>query len=76
MCESLLDIHWRDITEAFPAFFTILLMPLTYSIALGVGAGFILYTLIKVCSGKYREVHPFLYLMTILFAIQIIFCNS
>lgn len=76
MCESLLDIHWRDITESFPAFFTILLMPLTYSIALGVGAGFILYTLIKVCTGNYRKVHPFLYLMAVLFAIQIIFCNS
>ena len=71
MVESLVDIDWHDSTEAFPAFFTIVGMPLTFSIANGVGMGIIIYALLKLVSGQGKTVHPLLYLLAILFASQI-----
>ena len=73
MMDSLRDIDWLDSTESFPAFFTAILMPMTYSIANGVGIGFILYALLKTLSGKWREVHPLMYLLAVMFIIQLAF---
>ena len=68
------DIPWTTYEEAIPAFVTFLLMPLTYSITTGIGAGFIAYTLLKVASGRVREVHPLLLLTTTVFVVY--FCVS
>jgi hypothetical protein len=51
-------IDWDDVEIAIPAFLTIVLMPFTYSIAVGIGAGFLGYVLIKLVRGKAGEVHP------------------
>ena len=75
MMNGLRDINWQDIEEAFPAFLVVAAMPLTYSIATGIGIGFIVYPLLKLMRGKGREVHPILYLFTVLFFIQIGFLN-
>jgi AGZA family xanthine/uracil permease-like MFS transporter len=64
------DIEWNDFSEAFPAFLTILTIPLTYSISKGIGYGFISYVLIKACSGKYRDVRPLMYLIALMFALD------
>jgi AGZA family xanthine/uracil permease-like MFS transporter len=53
-------IPWDDATEAIPAFLTLIVMPFTYSITNGVGAGFISYVCVKALSGRRREVHPLL----------------
>ena len=66
MVEGVSKINWKDYTEAFPAFFTMLLMPLTYSIADGVGLGMILYVILKSVDGQ--KVPPLLYVLAILFA--------
>ena len=66
------DIPWTTYEEAIPAFVTFLLMPLTYSITTGIGAGFIAYTLLKVASGRVREVHPLLLLTATVFVVY--FC--
>ncbi|GAB0105723.1 NCS2 family permease [Nocardia sp. JMUB6875] len=50
-------IDWNDLEVAIPAFITIVLMPFTYSITNGVGAGLIAYTVIKLARGKFREIH-------------------
>lgn len=71
MVEGVSGINWKDYTEAFPAFFTMLLMPLTYSIAYGVGLGMILYVILK--SVNRQKVPPLLYVLAILFAIELIF---
>lgn len=71
MMNGLRDIDWQNIEEAFPAFLVVAAMPLTYSIATGIGIGFIVYPLLKLMRGKGREVHPILYLFMILFFIQI-----
>jgi AGZA family xanthine/uracil permease-like MFS transporter len=65
-------IKWADFSEAVPAFLTILLMPLTYSIAIGLAMGFISYPLIKLLSGRGKEAHWFVYLMGAVFAAGLI----
>lgn len=71
MVESVVGIDWHDSTEAFPAFFTIAGMPLTFSIANGVGMGIICYALLKLIGGQGKSVHPLLYILAVLFAVQI-----
>lgn len=69
MMTAIRNIDFDDYEIAIPAFFTIVLMPFTYSIANGIGAGFITYVLIKVIKGKTREVHPLLWVVAALFVI-------
>jgi AGZA family xanthine/uracil permease-like MFS transporter len=72
MMSSVAKINFEDFGEALPAFFTIIMMPLTGSIAYGIASGFILYTFVKVVSGKYKDVHPMMYIFTILFILNFI----
>jgi len=62
--------YFDDITDAIPVFLTIIMMPLTYSIANGFAFGFISYTFIKVLSGKHREVSWIMWLLTIAFMVN------
>jgi AGZA family xanthine/uracil permease-like MFS transporter len=73
MMGSISKIRWDELDEAFPAFLIILSMPLTSSISTGIALGFISYPLLKVVKGKWREVHPLLYLFAILFFYQLAF---
>ncbi|CAG9620631.1 NCS2 family permease [Sutcliffiella rhizosphaerae] len=73
MMEGLAKIAWRKFDEAFPAFAIILTMPLTSSIATGIAVGFIIYPIMKVVTGKAREVHPLIYVFAFIFLIQMIF---
>jgi AGZA family xanthine/uracil permease-like MFS transporter len=63
------DIAWDDHEDAIPAFVTMLVMPFTWSITNGIGAGFLTYTVIKVLSGKARQVHAMVYLVCGAFAL-------
>ncbi|MFL6167947.1 MAG: NCS2 family permease [Ornithinibacter sp.] len=69
MMQQVQNIDWNDVEIAIPAFLTIILMPFTYSITVGIGAGFVSYVLIKVVLGKWRTVHPMMWLTSGLFAI-------
>ncbi|WP_017935178.1 NCS2 family permease [Nocardioides sp. Iso805N] len=60
MISQVAGIDWQDMGVAVPAFVTITLMPFTYSIANGVGAGIVTFVLIALGRGKWREVHPLL----------------
>ncbi|WP_028781858.1 NCS2 family permease [Thalassobacillus devorans] len=73
MMEGLARVDWRTFDEAFPAFAIILTMPLTSSIATGISIGFITYPLLKLVSGKGKEVHWILYMFGIIFILQMIF---
>ena len=68
MARSLADIDWDDATEAAPAVVTTLAMPLTYSIATGIGLGFITYVLVKLLSGRMRDASPAAVALAVLFA--------
>jgi len=61
-------IDWNDLEVAIPAFLTIALMPFTYSITNGVGAGLIAYTVIKAARGKFREIHWLVWVVSAVFA--------
>jgi adenine/guanine/hypoxanthine permease len=73
MMGSIVHIKWDELDEAFPAFLIILSMPLTSSIATGIALGFISYPLLKITRGKWREVHPLVYLFAVLFFYQLTF---
>lgn len=64
------DIPWDDLTEALPAFVTLLFIPITFSITRGIGYGFITYTVLMLLSGKGGRVHPLMYAVSIAFAIS------
>jgi AGZA family xanthine/uracil permease-like MFS transporter len=70
MARSLADIDWEDATEYAPAVVAAVTMPLTYSIATGIGLGFITYALIKIVAGKVREASPAVLVLAVLFAIK------
>jgi AGZA family xanthine/uracil permease-like MFS transporter len=61
-------IPWQDIEFAIPVFLTIVLIPFTYSITNGIGAGLIAYVLIKVCKGSLREIGWLLGALAVVFA--------
>ncbi|MGG4040963.1 NCS2 family permease [Bacillus smithii] len=75
MMKNISKINWNELDEAFPAFFIILSMPLTSSISTGIAFGFISYPLLKVIQGKWRAVHPLMYLFAVLFFCQLAFTS-
>ena len=64
------SIAWDDITTALPVFLTMTMIPFTFSIAKGIGYGFISFVLLKLLTGKRREIHPLLAIVALLFAID------
>lgn len=65
MLRSAIEIDWKDITEAAPAFFTIVFMPFSYSIADGIAMGFISYVAIKLCCKRHADVPPMVWIVAI-----------
>jgi len=63
------DIPWDDYDIAIPAFLTITLMPFTYSITNGIGAGVVSYVLLHVAAGRRREIHLLMWLISLLFVV-------
>jgi len=70
MARGLADIEWKDITESAPAVVTALLMPLTYSIANGIGLGFITYALAKGLAGRFQELNAPVVVLAAIFALK------
>ena len=73
MAKGLTEIDWEDATEYAPAVLTALTMPFTYSIADGIAVGFIAYAVIKVASGRAREVSPVIGILAVLFVLKYAF---
>lgn len=73
MMGGLAKVTWTQFEEAFPAFIVMLSMPLTSSIATGIALGFITYPLLKIVRGKFREIHPMLYVFMVLFILLLAF---
>ena len=68
MAQSLLEIEWQDLTEAAPAIMTALMMPFSFSIADGIGLGFISFVLIKAASGRKKDIPLALWIIAAVFA--------
>jgi AGZA family xanthine/uracil permease-like MFS transporter len=75
MMSHVKNINWDDVSEAIPAFITLITIPLTYSIATGLALGFISYPILKVFSGKAKEVHWIVYLLAIVFALRFVYLS-
>ncbi|VGM96846.1 Putative permease yicO [uncultured Avibacterium sp.] len=67
MASSLIRVQWEDLTEATPAFITAAMMPFTYSITEGIAFGFISYCVMKVCTGRWKEVNAPVWVVSLLF---------
>lgn len=72
MMASFKEINWEELHEAIPAFFAGIFMALCYSISYGIAMGFIFYCLVKVCTGRAKEVHPLLWVCTGLFILNFV----
>ncbi|MCH7324002.1 NCS2 family permease [Solibacillus sp. MA9] len=71
MVASLGKIEWEKFEIAVPAFFTMLMMPLTFSIATGVAVGFVFYPLTMIVAGRAKEVHPIMYVFGVIFLLYL-----
>ena len=69
MIEQVVDVDWADPSHGIPAFLTIILMPFSYSITVGIGAGFLAYVFISLVLGKARQIHPLMYVVAGMFVI-------
>jgi AGZA family xanthine/uracil permease-like MFS transporter len=73
MVRAVREIDWSDMTEAAPAFFTALLMPLTFNISHGLAAGIVVYVLVKMAARRWSEVHWLMYVLAVLFVLRYAF---
>lgn len=76
MMENVSKIEWDDISEAFPAFITILGIPLTGSINDGIAFGFIFYIILKLVKKQAKAIHPLMYVFALLFLAQLIWLHT
>lgn len=76
MMDGIKHVEWEEVAEGVPAFLTIIVMPLTFSIANGVSIGIISYCAIKMFIGRWRDVHPVLYVVAALLLARYVFLGS
>ncbi|MEP7271776.1 MAG: NCS2 family permease [Acidobacteriota bacterium] len=76
MIHATQEIKWTDLTEGIPAFVTMIAMPLTFSIANGLALGFILYPLLKLLTGRWREASPLVYALAVLFVLRFAYLGA
>jgi adenine/guanine/hypoxanthine permease len=72
MMRTVREIPWTNFEEAFPAFLTIVGIPLTYNISYGIGFGFISYVLLKCFHRKFKDIHPLMWVVSVAFAITFV----
>lgn len=76
MCGSVAKVKWDDFSEAVPAFLTLVATPLTFSIATGLSLGLLSFTFLKLFTGKYREISPLIWVLSVLFLLRYAFLGS
>jgi len=73
MSQSLASVKWNDLSDALPAFITMVATPLTFSIATGLSLGLISFTLVKLASGRIREINALVWILTLLFILRYVY---
>jgi AGZA family xanthine/uracil permease-like MFS transporter len=76
MTSSLARVKWEDMTEAVPAFVTAAMMPFSFSITEGIALGFISYCIMKLGTGRWREISPCVIVVALLFVLKIAFVDG
>ena len=69
MMTQVTNIEWKSPEIALPAFITIIMMPFSYSITNGIGAGFIAYLVVQLARGRVKEIHPLMWVASLMFII-------
>ena len=73
MMSAILKVDFDDLTEAIPAYITLLAMPFFYSISAGIMWGIIFYVLINMLTGKFKKISPLMYVLALIFIAKIVF---
>lgn len=76
MTSSLSRVKWDDLTEAVPAFITAVMMPFSFSITEGIALGFISYCIMKIGTGRFRDLSPCVIIVALLFVLKIVFIDA
>jgi xanthine/uracil/vitamin C permease (AzgA family) len=76
MCGAVARVRWDDFSEAFPAFLTLVAMPLTFSIATGLSLGLLSFTFVKLGTGRHCEISPLIWVLTLLFVMRYAFLGA
>ncbi|MCS4486001.1 NCS2 family permease [Staphylococcus americanisciuri] len=76
MASNLAEISWKKFEVAVPAFVTIIMMPLSYSIATGIACGFIFYPITMLLTKRHKEVHPIMYVLMVIFILYFVFVHG
>ena len=76
MTSSLSRVKWDDLTEAVPAFVTAVMMPFSFSITEGIALGFISYCVMKIGTGRLRDLSPCVIVVSLLFVLKIVFIDA
>lgn len=76
MASNFAEIDWKKFEVAVPAFITIIMMPLSYSIATGIACGFIFYPITMLISKRHKEIHPIMYGLMVLFILYFVFVHG
>ena len=73
MAMEISKINWTKLEIVLPSFLTIIMMPLTSSVAIGIGLGFVFYPICLAAQKRYKEVHPIMYVLCLLFLLYFAF---
>ncbi|EAV3444562.1 NCS2 family permease [Salmonella enterica] len=76
MTSSLARVNWQDLTESVPAFITAVMMPFSFSITVGIALGFISYCVMKIGTGRLRDLSPCVVIVALLFVLKIVFIDA
>lgn len=76
MLQVIRDVDFKDLTEALPAFAVLVTIPFTFSIADGIGIGFISYVVLKVLASRWRDVHPLMFCLAAVFAVYFLYLGG
>ncbi|EBM1969142.1 NCS2 family permease [Salmonella enterica subsp. enterica serovar Kibi] len=76
MTSSLARVNWQDLTESVPAFITAVMMPFSFSITEGIALGFISYCMMKIGTGRLRDLSPCVVIVALLFVLKIVFIDA
>ncbi|EGO2006230.1 NCS2 family permease [Salmonella enterica] len=76
MTSSLARVNWQDLTESVPAFITAVMMPFSFSITEGIALGFIFYCVMKIGTGRLRDLSPCVVIVALLFVLKIVFIDA
>ncbi|HHZ4031844.1 TPA: NCS2 family permease [Escherichia coli] len=76
MTSSLARVNWQDLTESVPAFITAVMMPFSFSITEGIALGFISYCVMKIGTGRIRDLSPCVIIVALLFILKIVFIDA